>query len=428
MAEVELASSVIGLVGDVLGLVGSVASDYPGPSGYKSTVRVGVGMSDNRDDAASLGGDAPGAAIWADDGSKLGYTEPPGNKIQPSGYSDIVIDQKDDSAYPTYVVVAAGGNDAICINYVTLTDSQQNNHAWLGDIGYQCGAPWYHSTSRFGPDQHVSRCTWIDGDGSNDIVEYAMGMHIVDFSNKTAPKGLVKEYQDNSATMCGTKPRWAMYPKKWSLEHDNYPAYDPILEYNADGSDEDVSKIWQAGKTTDGNTGPNGIPLNPVVSSTRHRRGLNNTSTLKGSMQTHPNSIIISNFPSHSINELCNHPKSKGPSMVNLVEGLFCDMATKKIWPTCSESVTCGCLDIGNAGFPGNGTMDPNNGATRYAPSNGTVGHSIGFKPYTRPACGKSRISSNGAQGLAMDKDVEAPQSAGKSERLTFKNVIDWTK
>ncbi|KAI9703110.1 MAG: hypothetical protein M1820_005982 [Bogoriella megaspora] len=462
LAPVEAALSVVGIISDVMGLVSSSSDDYPSQSQYQTTVRVGLGMSADRNDGSSLGGSAPGAAIWADDGSKVGYTEPSGDKIDPSGYTDVKIDQGSHEAYPTYLVVAAGGNDAICISYISMTDSQQNQHAWLGDIGYRCGAPWYHSVTRFGPDDYQPRCTWIDGDHSGNIVEYAMGMHITDFAQKN--DSLTKEYQENIATMCGTKPRWAMYPSKWSLKHDKLPTYNPALSYNQDGSDKDESALWTDGQTDSGDPAPLNIPLKPVapsrkskrdtsissakiysardISSTpsyaetglRARGSLNGNATTTGtSMQTHPDSIVITKLPHHSIHDLCTHPNSKGPSMVNLIEGLFCDMGKKKIWPTCSGKVTCGCLDVGDShgingtlhgGIDvvshGNGTVKQQIGtATQHI---GTVTHlngtvvSHGMKmPHTRPACGKHR------------RGVEGKDKNGAKADVAFKNIIDWT-
>lgn len=57
------------------------------------------------------------------------------------------------------------------------------------------------------------------------------------------------------------------------------------------------------------------------------------------------NTLVHNNSTAHSAEELCNHPGSISPSFVSHYEGEFCDMATRIVWPLCSDKVTSGCFD-----------------------------------------------------------------------------------
>lgn len=55
--------------------------------------------------------------------------------------------------------------------------------------------------------------------------------------------------------------------------------------------------------------------------------------------------LIISSDPSHNATELCASFTSRGPDLVNLAEGVYCDMETSDTLPICSDSITKDCFD-----------------------------------------------------------------------------------
>ncbi|KAL9097676.1 MAG: hypothetical protein Q9165_000002 [Trypethelium subeluteriae] len=349
------------------------------------------------------------------------------DKITKSPPADIVdtdIDAGSSNESPTYIVVEAGGNDALCISYIAITDPAKNQQAWIGDIGYQCGARWYYSSAIFGSNNNQPRCTWIDGDDTNDIVEYAISMHITDFKAVGDPQqhqGLVKEYKDNVASMCGSAPRLSFW-STWDMDNDRPPIYNPALEYNDDGSDKD--NIYTAGDPL-GHSMGKPIELKPVGLQ-RRRRGIASRNATNGSVSAtaksnpRPNDIVITKNAEHKVRPLCEHPKSLGPSIVNLVEELFCDMTYKKVYPLCSNSITCGCLDLGDMAGKSNGTNStlPSNSAGQNSTSSNTL--------TLKPTCPQQRL--NGGSGKAEDSSRTSTIGGGSSSSSTsYKNVVHWT-
>lgn len=58
-------------------------------------------------------------------------------------------------------------------------------------------------------------------------------------------------------------------------------------------------------------------------------------------------SIGYRNVPGRLAEELCEHGMSWGPDWVNELEGKFCDMAEKKLYPVCSQDIKDDCFDMG---------------------------------------------------------------------------------
>ena len=55
--------------------------------------------------------------------------------------------------------------------------------------------------------------------------------------------------------------------------------------------------------------------------------------------------LVRTKKPVHSATYLCEHPKSRGPDLVSLAEGKFCDMDTRKVWPICGTEEASDCFD-----------------------------------------------------------------------------------
>ncbi|KAM7188280.1 hypothetical protein V8F33_010717 [Rhypophila sp. PSN 637] len=55
--------------------------------------------------------------------------------------------------------------------------------------------------------------------------------------------------------------------------------------------------------------------------------------------------LVITDRPDHSAVRLCESSNSRGPSLVSLAEGMFCNMATRELLPICAGELTEGCFD-----------------------------------------------------------------------------------
>ncbi|GFP60276.1 hypothetical protein TASIC1_0017003800 [Trichoderma asperellum] len=56
--------------------------------------------------------------------------------------------------------------------------------------------------------------------------------------------------------------------------------------------------------------------------------------------------LVISSAASHNATELCSSETSRGPDLVSMAEGVFCDMATKEVMPLCDEGTKQGCFHV----------------------------------------------------------------------------------
>ena len=65
---------------------------------------------------------------------------------------------------------------------------------------------------------------------------------------------------------------------------------------------------------------------------------------------TFESSLVVSNSASHvgTAKELCDSESSYGPSFVSTVDGQYCDMSSKTLWPVCtsSDSNDAACFDL----------------------------------------------------------------------------------
>ena len=342
MATVALALEILGIVETGLQLLDTFQNQFPSQSSGEnsdvtSTVRVGIGMGTQAGDPGNMGGNPPTIALYDDNGEALGHEMGDASAvIDAGGFGDIRVSQGSKTVSPTYIAIEAGGNNAICIAYIALTDPAQNYQAWTGDYGYECGMVWYYSDTRFGGDNHQPRCGWVDGDNTNNINTQAIGMHIPDFNYNQ--KGLAQQMINNTSTMCNSLPRFGRY-SAWDVGKNTLPVFSPPLQYKSDGSDANLDALWTAGNLNGGTLGT----VVPASSSEITKRNTNSTE----SRQTHQDTIVITNLSAHNVTELCTHPRSRGPSIVNTLEGFFCDMASGTLWPICSETTSCGCLDMG---------------------------------------------------------------------------------
>ena len=362
-----MALPVITVIGALAGIV-SVGMTVPGllpeKDEHRTVVRVAAGLSSSEGDTTS--GKQPSIGLYDVVGRTIGSTYGRGT-IKDGDFNDISVPFAHGvGKKPTeYISVTNGGDDALCIAYLALTQPDGTKKAWYGDVGKTCGADWYHSLLKTGDDDHQPSCIWIDKNRSNGLRFQGLGLHINDFA---ATQERAAQYQDHHELMCNAAPRFRMYE---DMTRDDYiPFFNPPLDYNEKNlTDKDPAAVMDKTRWVLPQEGPNikksVIDADPAAKHKMllHRRQnspsrgaiarLNGTfvsTTPPPGNSTASNAVVvISTSPNHSAKELCQSPTSWGHDFVSVVELLFCDMTAKKLWPVCHDNgktnVTGGCFD-----------------------------------------------------------------------------------
>ena len=360
---------VIGTLARVVGVGLTISSLLPDKDEHRTIVRVAAGLSSNEGDATS--GKQPSIRLYDVVGRTIGSTKGHGT-IKDGDFNDIAVPfAKGVGKKPTeYISVTNGGDDALCIPYLALTQPDGTKKAWYGDVGKACGADWYHSLLKTGDDDYQPSCIWIDSNRSNGLQFQGFGLHINDFA---ATDERAAQYQDNPDLMCKAAPRFRMYK---DMTRDDYiPFFNPPLEYvEKNLTDVDPAAVMNKDNWVLPQEGPNikksVVDADPAAKHKMlHRRqnspnygakaasngtSVSNTQAL-GDPAVSNAIVVISTSPNHSAKELCQSPTSWGHDFVSDPENLFCDMSTKKLWPVCDDTgkagVTGGCFDKVKSGM-----------------------------------------------------------------------------
>lgn len=326
------ALNVFGLVMGVVSLIPLAEQMIPDTSYLDTVVTIGVGGGD---DKADTKGDRPGIRLFDEYGRDIGERRGNNYKTLKDGTTSdpnrnvikIKASEKIGSKQATYISVSKGGDDALCISYISVKWPDKGTQMWTGDIGYQCGGHWYPSnTIVAGTNSYKSKCTWIDGNASNGITTQGMGIHLIDF---VANKFTAEAFAQNQSLLCDSKPRFHLYDY---LTSDYYlPVFDPPLQYDDNHVDLDPEKVLVPGKAQGKQP--------PENKKDRHKRAQ------LAKRNTFPGKLVTSVQPAHSAKELCESDMSFGPDFVSYHEGLFCDMSEKQLWPVCQEASETDCFD-----------------------------------------------------------------------------------
>ncbi|KAF9961222.1 hypothetical protein BGZ72_004363 [Mortierella alpina] len=188
-------------------------------------------------------------------------------------------------------------NDEMCLTSLvwsprnTRPGYENRRGAISGDLMYLCGYSWYPSgKAYYGYDL---RCGWLDGDNSVGQSVKGLFLNLDKFG-----KGYIGDYAED-------------YPEKSSFCSNGVQFYTGNLPAR------------KRSIAADSNNTTNPAILTP-------KSAFRN----KAFVSTRVSAI-----------ELCDHPTSRGPSMLNPNEGIFCDMTTKAKVPMCNGIRTEGCMD-----------------------------------------------------------------------------------
>ena len=340
--------AVFNVIGTLLGIGMMIPGLIPDKDEHQTIVRIGAGLS--TDESDNTAGNKPGVHLYDVMGRSIGSTGgSKHSKILDGDFMDISVpfDYGVGKKPTEYLSVANGGNDALCIAYIAVTQPDGTKKAWYGDISKSCGADWYHSQLKTGDDDYQPACIWIDRDRSNGLRFQGLGMHINDFA---ATQERAEQYNENNDLMCKAAPRLRMYTDM--NDKDPIPFFSPPLEYNTTGLvDVDPAIVMDQTHWALPVEGPNikksvidadQAPPHSTRRLLRRQQGLQQRAKQPAPFH---NKLILSNSKHHSAKGLCESPTSAGPDFVSLDEQLFCDMHIKKIWPLCGGGKTTGCFD-----------------------------------------------------------------------------------
>jgi hypothetical protein len=261
-----MAANAVAFLVTALTIIPMAKEMFPHPSGSSTVVRVAAGLSLPRDsDFARTGGNTPSIALFDESGERIGFKSGARHgKIGDGNFKDIVVDpiNKDNNRAPAYLSVSGSGDDALCIAYIYITPPSKEFWAFFGDVPKECNAPWYHSNlpvQRQGGDPFKPRCFWIDSPEHNNgkttgNFPQGAGIHLLDFA---ATNARVQQYVESRDTMCGSAPRFSLYPSL--TEMNCLPIFNPPLKYNDDGTDTSFDALKTPGQVMC-SPGPNEKP------------------------------------------------------------------------------------------------------------------------------------------------------------------------
>ena len=345
------AVNVVAIVSSLaIGSIPFLEKAFAPPADEITTVRIQLGFSNNT--AASLGGNAPGVALWDDLGEVIVHAFGESTNLPQGTFFDqkIVANKTIGNVDATYMSITNGGDDAVCIQSIAVTFPNNDKAGFTGDPPKLCGADWFHSSLPLNDDPSVPipACVWVDRDGSNGLRFQGFGVHIPDFKGTA---GMNAQYNASIDTMCKSGPRFRMYESLHT--EDPILVFKPTLTYTDNGTDSDTSIIVNNPGVL-ANVDPKAVAdacvsgrNNDPLCTQPARRSPNPAPAGKRDtdvfMEGH---LVLSSYTWHSARELCESSTSKGPDFVSITEGLHCDMTTRQVSAVCSNSTISNCFDM----------------------------------------------------------------------------------
>jgi hypothetical protein len=368
------------------------------PAEAVTNLRIGAGSLDFED------GNVPSVRLFDLEGTTIGFSKANGDKIGRGVGHDMTITHLGDNdvvnqaaAQAEYIAVIQGGNDALCISYITVTTPDGIKYGWFGDVGASCaGSHWYYGNTTAGLDsnngEYQPKCMWIDGDDSAGYDKKAFSFHLPSFLTNQAR---ADQYLNDNDLMCGAAPRFSLYTDLSMtdpIKYFSHPMFDTNTLLDFDRNDtlnpanwlDTPAPIFDLSKRetelAGNSTGLKHMPYTkggPVITnsttgdsssdSSGSQTTTTNAASSAGNSQTgngyrkqsdkHAGILIVSPQTHHKASELCDSINSYGPDFVSLSEGLFCDMAAHKTWPLCLDVGQILCFDLEAQGMrSGNAT------------------------------------------------------------------------
>lgn len=338
----EAVTKIIDLARDVQAIFASTPS-----SGGNSLINIGVGIYAGGNQN-NFGGDGLIVSGYDVTGRYIGTGHMPSH-MNEGEISATILDNSGGNGdiQAIELMIQQGGSDAVCVQWIELFWMDNLFSGWTGDFGEMCDQDWYFSNSYWGttPDGKPYRpnCMWIDGGKGkkHPLEEFSVNMEYI-LANSTSANG--------TATYC--KNAFSFSAQTTSNHNSKVPGG---LDFGArQGNGAPPNSVGRRDRvprkhhpeslppypTGTGGASPNGTATGQVYTTAT------GTSTPKQGGQGH---LVISNHEKHSAVHLCEHPNSRGPDFISLIEELFCDMTERIVYPLCSKAVTTACFSYNKA-------------------------------------------------------------------------------
>lgn len=293
---------VIGILSGLIAIFQFGAEFFGSGEATAAVFRIAVGLEG--DGLTNAGGGISEIRIYGKFLDLLGSAM--GGGIGDGGYADFAVKQINDQQAVNFNLV--GADDAVCIAYITAKLPNLGEYGWVGTWGCACGVDWYWSNVYLKPQTEPVACTWVDKDHSNGLAIGSLGIHWPALGGKDP-----SEIDRDPASYCNKEPMmfWesdggALVPVRPGTGGGCEPSRKLALRGRNRWTG---NQVWNATRSTD-------------------------------------NRLVISHIESHSAITLCEAPNSRGPSFVSLVEGYYCNMATRELLPLCSEHTTVDCFHL----------------------------------------------------------------------------------
>ncbi|KAH9893727.1 hypothetical protein F4778DRAFT_784222 [Xylariomycetidae sp. FL2044] len=257
--------------------------------------------------------------------------------------------------------------DDVCVAMASITWPDGTKWHWLGDMSQICDlGDWYLSSIRVGnflageeTKSHIPKCLWIDGDKrpSKDeedsgalITTYttAFSVHWPSISFQGTQMGLAALPNDVVATnetewfhkfLCRSGPPFALYTDMdqdridFSVEGRQMVTF--LCTQVRYGSAAETPGSWREWAEKNKDTWVDPLPPGDDYRHTRAKRQVK-----------HNQKLVLTDYPEHSMEELCGSKNSLGPDTVSTLEGKFCRMSDKTLWPVCNAEIPFDCFDV----------------------------------------------------------------------------------
>lgn len=298
------------------------------------------------------------------------------------------------------LTIRAGGSDAVCVQYVELAWQGTLTSGFDGTWGKDCGQDWYYSISTWGlvegknpndpngPPMKIPyrpACFWMDAgkDKSHDLTEIWVDMEkllsgapvtgsnssaksycndqVMKFSSKkgvndngpTIPNGLSVNkvgdgpgpgIEDPASSASNANPTYVPQQKRGRpYRGQPHMGRDKRQDFNPGGisaTNTSTLILGTGSPTLSGGVTASNPPGFSAIA----------TGSYKALDSQSRKQLVVSEIEGQSAEELCRHPKSRGPDFISRVEMVFCDMTTKTTHPLCEGSVQTDCFALDHAG------------------------------------------------------------------------------
>lgn len=315
-------------------------------AGMTTTIFLAGGMT-NDGGGMNMAGRAPDIRVWDAQchfptaGLRLGL-----NAIKPGEILKTEMVQQGQVQFPW--TLFSGNDDAVCLAWAAVTWPENSAYVWTGDWARACRRHWYYSNAYLQGTDRKPACQWIDLDGNTP--ETGFSVHWPSFTMVPEKVPTEKVYIDRvKYNIChgGAYMSHKEYdPHTASCDADWAPVdiYDDAL-WNPDGSRKHNGTEPPSWSSRISDSLSKGLGLLP--SSRTHPRPHRRSRPARRSRQNylHDSALVVTDDPTHSAEELCGHPDSRGPNLVNVHEGRYCHMVDKSLWPVCSPETASNCFD-----------------------------------------------------------------------------------